>query len=67
MRSIMGINAWLEGQSLLGQALIGAVVVAIVTFALNYASGPVPAAGIALGTGVIMGGAYYLGLRTFSE
>ncbi|MFC7164894.1 hypothetical protein [Halospeciosus flavus] len=63
----MGVNTWLEAQSLRGQALIGAVLVAIVTFALNYSSGPVPAAGIALGTGVVMGGAYYLGLRTFSE
>lgn len=71
----MGINAWLGEQSLRGQALVGAVVVAIVTFVLNYSSGPVgiypsgpvAAAGIALGTGVVMGGAYYLGLRTFSE
>jgi hypothetical protein len=63
----MGVNAWLEEQSLRGQAVIGAAIVAIVTFALNFSSGPVPAAGIAVGTGVVMGGAYYLGLRTFSD
>jgi hypothetical protein len=50
----------LEGQSLLGQALIGAVVVSIVTFVLNYSSGPVAAAGTAAISGVVIGGAYYL-------
>ncbi|MCG1003374.1 MULTISPECIES: hypothetical protein [Halobacterium] len=63
----MGINAWLEGKPLLGQALIGAVVVAIVTFALNYSSGPIAAAGTAAISAVVIGGAYYLGLRVFSE
>lgn len=63
----MGINAWLEVQSLLGQALIGAVVVAIVTFALNYSSGAVAAAGTAAISGIVIGTAYYVGLRVFSE
>lgn len=63
----MGINAWLEEQSLRGQALIGSVLVASVTFALNYSSGPVAAAGTAAISGVVIGGAYYLGLRAFSE
>jgi len=61
----MGVNAWLEDQSHRGQAVIGAAVVAIVTFALNYSSGPVVAAGTAVVSGVPIGGAYSLGLRTF--
>ena len=59
----MRINAWLEEKSLRGQALIGVVVVAIVTFALNYSSGLVVAAVTAVISGVVIGGAYYLGLR----
>lgn len=45
----------------------GTVVVASLTFALDYSSGPVAAAGIAVATGVVIGGAYYLGRRVFSE
>lgn len=63
----MGVNAWLEEQSFRGQALIGAVLVAILTFALNYSSGPVVAAGTAIISGTVMGGAYYLGLRVFTS
>lgn len=59
----MGINAWLAEKSLRTQALIGATVVAIVTFALNYSSGPVAAAGTAAISGAVIGFAYYLGLR----
>jgi hypothetical protein len=63
----MGVNAWLEEQSLRGQAVIGAAIVAIVTFVLNFSSGPVPAAGTAVISGVVIGGAYYVGLRVASN
>jgi len=63
----MGVNAWLEERSLRGQALIGAVIVAVITFLLNYSSGPVAATGIAAISGIVIGGAYYLGLRVASD
>ncbi|MFB6120102.1 MAG: hypothetical protein ABEJ68_03185 [Halobacteriaceae archaeon] len=47
--------------------MIGGGVVALVTFVLNYSSGPVAALGAALVTGVVVGGAYYLGLRAASR
>lgn len=66
-RRCMGLNAWLSARSLRGQAVIGGGVVALVTFVLNYSSGPVAALGAALVTGVVVGGAYYLGLRAASR
>lgn len=63
----MGINGWPEARTLGERVLVGAVVVAVLTFALNYSAGPGAAAGVAVGTGAVIGGAYYLGLRVFSE
>lgn len=60
----MKVNAWLREQSMAVQAAIGAVVVGVVSFALNYGQGPIVAVLSALLFAIVVGTAYYLGMRT---
>lgn len=59
----MGLNQYLESLPLGSRAVIGAVLVGIVTFALRIQGGFVPAVVAALIVGPVVGSAYYLGLR----
>lgn len=62
----MDVNAWLEDRSLAEQAVLGGALVAVLTFGLNYSTGIAEATVSALVSAVVVGTAYYIGLRLFN-
>lgn len=63
MGRLARLNARLADTSLAAQATIGALIVAVVSTVLSLENGPTWAIASGLVSGVVVGAAYYLGLR----
>ncbi|WP_121820639.1 hypothetical protein [Halostella salina] len=63
----MPVSEWFGDRSYRGQAVIGAGVVGVISFVLNYSEGSTAATVTAGITTLVVGGSYYLGSRAFSD